>query len=159
MATNSYIQRDATVVGGGNDGKRLYINITRIRRKKGTPTTDLPIPSKSSDKRQLLPLAGQINDFTITITLRKEDSNIGYTVSTFGFLTALDIKTIVEQYNFLYDTLLSSTINKKYRLYLDWLDKTYIGQIEIDSDIDPRTFTGEIELSITFKEGGNFLSV
>lgn len=157
MATNSYIQRDATILPSAN-GKRLMLNIVSIRRTKGTPTTDLPIPSKSSSLRQLLPLAGQVNDFQITALLETESSNIGYTVTAGGSTSSDSILTIKDQYNYLYDTLLSEDINKKYRLYIDWLDKTFVGQITIDSTASERDFSGAVDITINFKEGGNFLS-
>ena len=158
MATNSYIQRKAIV--GGDSGKRLMLNINSIRRTKGTQTTDLLIPGREADKRQLLPLTGQVNDFVISCTLREEFLNIGYTVNTANVVTGSDdILTIIEQYDYLFDTLLSSKINSSYLLYIDWLNKSYTGQITIDSNATERDFTGEVEVTITFKEGGNFISL
>jgi hypothetical protein len=157
MASSSYIQRDA-VFSPSSNGKRLMLNINSIRRSKGTQTTDLPFPGKPSEVRQLLPLSGQINDFTINCVLREESSNVGYIVLFAGSTISENIQTITQQYNYLFDALLSSDINTKYKLYVDWLDKTFTGQIFLESTATERDFTGEVEVSITFREGGNFLS-
>ena len=159
MATNSYIQRNYNELPVDN-GKRLMLNIIGIRRNKGTKTIDLPVPSKEASLRQLLPLTGQINDISIVCNLYEESSNVAYDVTSLGGDTTPDtVNTIIEQYNYLFDELLSPDINKSYKLYLDWLDKAYIGQIEIESNASPDDFTGIVEVVITFKQGGNFLAI
>lgn len=158
MASDSYIQRDPLLLAD-ETGKRLYINILSISRSKGTRTTDLPIPSKSAQLRQLLPLTGQINDFTIVISIRDESANVGNTVSFPSSLSSDSITTIIQQYNYIFDELLSPDINKVYTLYLDWLDKSYKGSLLIEGDANIDDFTGEVILTLNFKEGTNFLAV
>lgn len=155
MATNSYIQRNANV--GVGAGKRLYINIIRIRRGKGVRVTDIPIPSRKTQDRALFPLSGEINDFTLTISLETDpEPSIGYSVSTSNVLTSEGIKTIKEQYNYLYDEVLGNAINSNYTLYLDWLGKSYFGSLFVDSEVMPSEFEGQIEVTLEFKEGKNW---
>lgn len=159
MASNSYIQKNPDILEG-NVGKRLMINIQRIQRVKGVRATDIPIPSKGPQDRALFPLSGEINDFNVTISLENDPNpNIGYSVAVpSNNLSPLGIKTVKEQYIFLYDEILGSGITSSYTLYLDWLDKRYFGMLFIDSDVDPRDFSGQVEVTLQFKEGKNWFS-
>jgi len=160
MASNSYLRRKSTSTPAST-GKQIYLNINSISRVKGTPTTDLPLPSETSSNRQLLPLSGQRNDFTLNCSLLTESSNNAYDVSTGGSLTpnSPTITSIKDQYNYLFDTLMSENINTTYQIYIDWLDKTFEGTILLNSDALKEDFTGEVIFTIEFKEGSNFLFI
>ena len=154
MATNSYIQRNANI--GVGAGKRLMINVIGVSRGKGVRVTDIPVPSAKTTSRALFPLSGEINDFNLLISIETESSNVGYSVSTSNVLTSDSITTIQQQYNFIYDEILGNAINSNYTLYLDWLGKSYFGSLFVDSNIDPTDFSGQIEVTLEFKEGKNW---
>lgn len=158
MVSSSYIRlREAA--SPNLTGKRMYINIVRIRRVSGIQTVDLALPTQTADKTGLYPVTGFRDNFSISIELLNEDVNTGSYIDSSGTETAEpNSLTVQEQYLFLHNQILNEGITASYQLYIDFLGETYTGYLSLSSDIDPETFNGSVIVNLDFKVGQNPLS-
>lgn len=157
MATNSYLRLKAV---SGSNGRQIYLNIESISRQKGVRPIKIPVPGFSAEQQQAIPLGEQVDRFTIVIRLKKEASTIAYNVNTSGTTSAYSssVTTTKEQYNFIYDEIVKAGIEVDYQVYIDFLDKTYSGNILVnDRQVTSNSFGQEILLEIQLTVGNNFI--
>lgn len=153
----SYIRKRGI---GGFDGRQLNINIESIQRNKGTPPSRIGIPGFSAENQQSIPVLGQQDDINILIRIKTETSNVAFDVSSGGSTIAHSpsITSIKDQYNFLYDEVLTNNVSANYELYIEWLDLTYRGTLLLnDQVITSERFGQEIFITLIVSRGKNFI--
>jgi hypothetical protein len=162
MAGDSYIRVIFESNGTSEEGRKLYLNIEPLRRNKGIPTVDAPIPTLKPSNRILIPAGGNQDDIELNCLLFEESSKVAANISSEGTETdRTDVRTIKEQWDFVFDEIMefpdsaSGGIFAIYELYLAYNDQTYRGWLQASSPINHETYTGEVEVRLTFKVGKN----
>ena len=140
------------------NGRRLNINIDTIRRTKGTPPNRINIPGVSAENQQSIPIQGQQDSFDVIIRVKTESSNVGFDVNTSGTTSSRSITSIVDQYNFLYDEIITNDIAANYELYIEWANITFRGSLLVnDQAFTGKDFGQEILITLTIGRGKNFI--
>jgi hypothetical protein len=159
MVDDNYVRIIYNSDGSSQEGRKIKVNIEPIERSKGIPTSDIPIPTLSEDNRILIPTGGLQDDFTLNIVFHEETDDVAFDVSSGGTETARsDVKTIQEQWDFLFNEVIQEGIFGIYELYIDWNDSTYRGWLTVQSSINNEEYTGRVEARLLFKVGKNPLA-
>ncbi len=142
------------------EGRKLYVNIEPLDRSKGVPTADIPIPTLEAENRILIPTGGLVDDFNLNCVLHEEDTKVAANISASGTETdRTDVRTIQEQWDFIFDEIIKPGVFAIFELYVHWNDTTYRGWLQVQSPINNETYTGEVAVRLIFKVGKNPLNL
>ena len=138
-------------------GFKIFTNlIVDMSVFKGIETADISLPTSSS--RILLPISGLKTDPTLAIELIDDGTNKCFSIDNIGNETALNYSTTKEQLNFLLDNLMRSELSAVYTIYIDWLDKEFVGLLTINGRIKGDSYFNNISLTASMKVGNNLFS-